>query len=256
MLAAMLERLENIVIVLARPKFPENIGAAARVVANMGLGGLRVVAPERPWPEPMARMATAAGAGVLESMRTFATLREALADCTLAMATTARQGRRRGRLTTPRQAAPTALAAAAQGRVALVFGPEDRGLETGDVDLCGLSVCIPTDQASSLNLAQAVIVMAYELRQAALESVHDPAGPAARPQPASHQELEGLKDHLKEALVAVGSIPADNPDHFFRPFKAPLERGGITTREVRAWRGLARQILWLKGQLDKNNPPS
>ena len=249
MLAAMLERLENIVIVLARPKFPENIGAAARVVANMGLGGLRVVAPERPWPEPMARLATEAGAAVLAGMGTHAGLAEALSDCTLAMATTARQGRRRGRLTTPRQAAPQALAAAAAGRVALVFGPEDKGLNTEDVDLCGLSVCIPTAQASSLNLAQAVMVLAYEMRQAALEEEGRAAGPNPRPQPATLQELEGLKGHLKQALVAIGSIPAANPDHFFRPFKAPLERGGITTREVRAWRGLARQILWLKGQL-------
>ena len=250
MLGAMLELLTNLVVVLVRPKFPENIGAAARAIANMGLGGLRLVAPERPWPEPMARLATEAGAVVLERMQTFPGLREALADCTLACATTARQGRRRGRLTTPRQAASQALKAAPQGRVAVVFGPEDRGLVTGEVDLCGLSVCIPTDQASSLNLAQAVMVLAYELRQAALETGQGTtAGPAARPQPASLKELEGLKDHLKAALVAVGSIPADNPDHFFRPFKAPLERGGITSREVRAWRGLARQILWLRGRL-------
>jgi tRNA/rRNA methyltransferase len=245
----MLESLNNIVIVLTRPKFPENIGAAARSVANMGLGGLRVVAPERAWPEPMARLATEAGAAVLARMRSFDDLAAALSDCTLALATTARQGRRRGRLTTPRQAAAQAVAAAVQGRVALVFGPEDKGLNTEDVDLCGLSVCIPTAQASSLNLAQAVMVLAYELRLAALEQGGQAAGPGIRPQPATHEELEGLKGHLKQALVAVGSIPASNPDHFFRPFKAPLERGGITAREVRAWRGLARQILWLKGQL-------
>ncbi|MFH1033762.1 MAG: TrmH family RNA methyltransferase [Pseudomonadota bacterium] len=249
MLGAMLELLENLVIVLARPKFPENIGSAARCVANMGLGGLRVVAPERLWPEPMRRLATEAGAAVLEGMRTFPDLASALSDCTLACATTARQGSRRGRLTTPRQAAPQALAAAVTGRVAVVFGPEDKGLNTEDVDLCGLSVCIPTAQASSLNLAQAVMVLSHELRQAALEGAGQALGPNPRPQPASLEELEGLKGHLKEALVAIGSIPASNPDHFFRPFKAPLERGGITSREVRAWRGLARQILWLKRQI-------
>lgn len=247
MLAAMLESLGNIVMVLARPKFPENIGAAARVVANMGLGGLRVVAPERSWPEPMQRLATEVGAAVLQAMQTHPDLPNALCDCNLALATTARQGRRRGRLTSPRQAAGSALAAAATGRVAVVFGPEDKGLDTADVDLCGLTVCIPTAQASSLNLAQAVMVLGYELRQAALEADGHLARPS--PQPATHRELEGLKSHLKEALVAIGSIPVANPDHFFRPFKAPLERGGITTREVRAWRGLARQILWLKSRL-------
>lgn len=250
MLAGMLESLANIVVVLTRPKFPENIGSAARAVANMGLGGLRLAAPERLWEEPMRRLATEAGAPVLAAMQVFPDLRAALADCHLALATTARQGRRRGRLTTPRQAAPQALEAAAHGRVAVVFGPEDKGLDTQDVDLCGLSVCIPTSASSSLNLAQAVMVLTYELRLAALEAQgFGPAGPGLRPQPAPLNELEGLKDHLKEALVAIGSIPADNPGHFFRPFKAPLERGGITTREVRAWRGLARQILWLTSQL-------
>jgi hypothetical protein len=115
------------------------------------------------------------------------------------------------------------------------------------------------------------MVMAYELRLAALEtwpegsaSLAVPAGPAVpaglaglagapgpavRPQPASLAELNGLKEHLMAALVAIGTLPADNPEHFFRPFKTTLERAGITSREVRAWRGLARQALWLRGRV-------
>ncbi len=244
------ELLRNIMVVLVRTKFPENIGSAARACANMGLGGLRVVAPERLWPEPMARLASTAGAAYLETMETFDSLDRALADCLAGAAFTARLGRRRGRLVSPRRAAPQILELAAQGLVALVFGPEDKGLDTAEVDACGLTVSIPTAEAASLNLAQAVMVMAYELRLTALEAGPESApGPASRPQPASLKELAGLKEHLKEALVAIGCIPADNPDHFFRPFKATLERAGVTSREVRAWRGLARQALWLRGKI-------
>ncbi|MFH1057694.1 MAG: TrmH family RNA methyltransferase [Pseudomonadota bacterium] len=249
--------MPNLCVVLVRTKFPENIGSAARAMANMGLNDLRLAGPERLWPEPMARLASTGGAPVLEALRVYEDLAAATADCALAVATTARTGRRRGRLTSPRQAAPAILDWAARGRVALVFGPEDRGLDTNEVDACGLTVCIPTAAAYSLNLAQAVLVLTYEIFNAALAQRRgeddDPAGvvaAAASPRPASLAELDGLKQHLKQALVALGAIPADNPDHFFRPFKATLERAGVTSREARAWRGLARQALWLAGQIE------
>jgi tRNA/rRNA methyltransferase len=216
----------------------------------MGLGGLTVVAPQRLWPEPMRRLASRHGEPVLEGMRVAHTLEEALADCVAAAATTARVGRNRGRLASPRRAAGRLLEWAAQGPVGLVFGPEDRGLSTGELDACFISICIPTTDQASLNLAQAVVVLAYELRSAALEA--PPAGAGDRgspPRPASMAELHGLHRHLKEALTALGALRADNPDHFYRPFKAVLERAGLTSREVRAWRGLARQALWLRGQL-------
>ncbi len=243
--------LHNLQVVLVRPRFPENIGAAARVVANMGLGGLRVVAPERLWPEPMRRLASRHGRPVLERMLVVESLEEALADCVAAAATTARVGRNRGRLATPRRAAGRLLGWAAQGPVGLVFGPEDRGLTTGELDACFISICIPTSAEASLNLAQAVMVMAYELRCAALDIQATPAGTGrdTPPRPASMAEMHGLHQHLKEALVALGTLRADNPDHFYRPFKAVLERAGLSSREVRAWRGLARQALWLRGQL-------
>ncbi len=246
-----LDLLENIVVVLVRPRFPENIGAAARVTANMGLGALRVTAPERLWPDPMQRMATAQGQPVLEAMTVHDSLNDALADCMGAVATTARQGSKRGRLIPPRSAALQALERAQGGKVALVFGPEDKGLTTKEVDACSLTTCIPTAQASSLNLAQAVMVLAYEVRMAALNSQgHAKAMPRKA---ASLAELDGLKEHLKQALVAIGSYLPDNPDHFFRPFKNVLDRAQPSSAEVRALRGMARQILWLKRELDKND---
>ena len=238
--------LSRLLVVLVRPRFPENIGAAARVVANMGLGGLRVVEPERPWAEPMQRLASTCGREVLDGMEQYASLAKALADTVGAAATTARTGYKRGELLSPRRAAPELLAWAQGGPVALVFGPEDRGLTTAQLDRCQLSVCIPTDQASSLNLAQAVMVMAYELRVAALErEFASGSGPA----PASHGEMMGLHRHLMDGLVAIGTLKADNPEHFYRPIKNVIERGRPSSREVRAMRGIARQMLWLSGQV-------
>ncbi len=239
--------LSPLVVVLVRPRFPENIGAAARVVANMGLGGLRVVEPQRPWEEPMQRLASTCGRAVLAAMEVYDDLESALADTKGAAATTARTGYKRGELISPRRAAPELLAWAQGGKAAIVFGPEDRGLTTPQLDRCQLSVCIPTAQASSLNLAQAVMVMAYELRLAALEA-H--AAPAAGPNPASHGEMMGLHRHLMDGLVAIGTLKKDNPEHFYRPIKNVIERGRPSSREVRAMRGIARQMLWAAGQIE------
>jgi len=246
------ELLEHLLVVLVRPRFPENIGAAARAVANFGLGGLRVVAPERLWEKPMRRLATEAGAAVLEGMEVFPDLESALADCAGAAATTARRGERRGQLLPPRQAAPAVLAltAGAPGaRAALVFGPEDRGLDNRELNLCQLSICIPTTDNASLNLAQAVVVLAYELRVQALAARG--RGHPSRPARAPLGEVHALYRHLRQAMDAIGVFRGDNPEHFFRPFQQVLDRAGLTSREVRSLHGLARQVLWLKGELDK-----
>lgn len=248
----MLELLEQMMVVLVRPRFPENIGAAARAVANLGLGGLRVVAPERLWEKPMRRLATEAGAAVLEGMEVFPDLEDALADCAGAAATTARRGERRGQLLPPRQAAPLVFqwAASSPGaKAALVFGPEDRGLDNRELGLCQLSICIPTTENSSLNLAQAVVVLAYELRVQALAAQGRHQKPQTSRAPLG--EVKGLYRHLREALDAIGVFRGDNPEHFFRPFKQVMDRAGLTSREVRSLHGLARQVLWLKGELDK-----
>lgn len=253
---AMLDLLQNILVVLVRPRFPENIGAAARVVANMGLGGLRVVSPLRLWDDPMRRLARENGRPVLDAMSVSDTLEEALCDCVAAAAYTARTGYKRGRLINPKEAAPQVMTWAKEGKAALVFGPEDRGLNTEELDCCFLSVCIPTAEAAALNLAQAVVVAAYEQRLAALNAedgsdVPETRGPA--PKPSSLAEFNGLKEHLMQAMVALNVIPADNPEHFFRPFKNVLERAGVSSREVRSLRGIARQILWLGRQIKGKN---
>ncbi len=243
------EDLRNIIPVLVSPRFPENIGATARVCANMGLGPMRLVAPERLWPEPMQRLATHAGQPWLESMTVYPNLAQALTGCLLAAGTSARVGKERGWPISPRQAAEQILPLARQGLVALVFGPEDKGLNTHDLDMCALTINIPTAESSSLNLAQAVMVLAYELRLHLLES-HAPKA-VSKINPAPLQEQLDLRHHLQTAFAAIKVINPENPEHFMRPYKASLERAKLSSREVRAWRGLARKILWLKKRLDK-----
>ena len=245
------EMLASFCLVLVRPRVPENIGAAARAIANMGLGQLRLVMPENFRVKSIQALARDFGRPVLDAMEVYASLSDALADCNAVVVTTARQGAKRGRLVAPRQAAPRLLDWASQGRTALVFGPEDRGLTTAEIDTGRLSLTIPTSTGSSLNLAQAIMVVAYELRMAALELQRTPRPVAA--QAAPNVELEGLKEHLKEALVAIGTLPPENTDHFFRPFKQSLEKARLTSRQIRALRGIARQILWMVGRLKDNN---
>jgi tRNA/rRNA methyltransferase len=248
----MLDRLADIRIILVRPRFPENIGSAARAVANMGLGGLAVVQPERLWPDPMGRLASSCGVKVLAELQVCDDLDQALADCTAAAATTARRGRDRGLLMTPRQVAPKLLEWTDDGKVGLVFGPEDRGLTTGELDACMASVCIPTSRDSSLNLAQAVMVLSYELRMAALEleaAREDTPKISSRRQPAGMDEMAALHNHLKEALAAMDVVLPENPDHFYRPIKNVLERARPTSAEVRALHGIARQGLWFSRQV-------
>ena len=238
--------LANFCLVMVRPRVPENIGAAARAIANMGLGQLRLVMPENFRVKSIQALARDFGRPVLDAMEVYPSLSDALADCTSVVVTTARQGAKRGRLAAPRQAAPRMLQWAAQGRTALVFGPEDRGLTTAEIDTGRLSLTIPTSIGSSLNVAQAIMVVAYELRMAALEQrTPRPVEPRSAP----NVELEGLKEHLKEALVAIGTLPAENTDHFFRPFKQSLEKAQLTSRQIRALHGIARQVLWMVRQL-------
>lgn len=238
--------LSNILPILVTPRFPENIGAVARVCANMGLGPMRLVAPERLWDVPMQRLATPAGLPWLQNMTIYPDLKQALNNCLLAVGTSARVGKERGRLLNPRQAALPILQAAGRGLVALVFGPEDKGLNTRDLDLCSLTINIPTTESSSLNLAQAVMVLAYELRLQLSESQAIP--PAIKSAPL--QEQLDLREHLEQAFAAIKVINPENSKHFMRPYKASLEKARLTSREVRAWRGLARKILWLKHKLD------
>jgi tRNA/rRNA methyltransferase len=234
----------HIDVVLAGPQKSENIGAAARAMANMGLGRLVLVRPRSLNRDIMESTATCHALGVLAEMVVHEDLGRALAPYGLVVGTTARTGRHRGPFYTPRQLAPLLLANAegeAAGPVALLFGPERMGLATEDLRLCQKVVRIPTDrpETSSLNLAQAVLLLGYELL---LASGAAPEPPAVRP--AAQAEVAGMYADLGDLLLRIGFLPADNPEHWLMNIKKIFNRSLLTSGECNLWRGVCRQARW------------
>ena len=192
--------MSDIRIVLCRPSHPGNIGAAARAMKTMGLADLRLVAPER-FPAPEAEWMATHAADVLAAARVHATLHEAIADCAAAFALSARPREWSPQVLEVRAAASRAVALAAP--VAFVFGSESAGLSNDELFACQFLVHIPaTPGSSSLNLAQAVQIVCYELHMATGASV-----PAMRTEKlATVQDIEGLYGHLEEAASSSGFL--------------------------------------------------
>jgi len=231
--------LTNLRIVLVRPQYSGNIGAVARAMRNLGISDLVLVNPARFCREQADTMAVHAR-DVLDSMQVHVSRRGAVADCGLVVGATCRPGLYRDGALTARALAPHVVAVAAVNRVALVFGPEDSGLANDDVRLCHQLVTIPTDPAyASLNVAQAVLLCCYEVFLAAQGDVSVAPRPLAV---AERQEL--MYEKLKGALLQVGFLHGDNPDHIMFALRRLLGRAGLEDRDVRILLGMARQIEW------------
>ena len=231
--------LENISIVLLGTRFPENIGAAARAICNMGMGQLAVVAPHNFDLTKICRMATHAASDVVEQMRVYDTLDEALADFNFVVGTTARLGGQRKVVSSPSNLGQKLLSVSHRNRIAILFGPEDRGLTNLDIRFCDILVNIPTAEFASLNLAQAVMIMCYELFRF---SCSKPAEFA--PRLANRHELEAMYKQLKDALIRISFINPDNPDYFLNNLRHFFSRMQLRAKEVRIVRGICRQIIW------------
>lgn len=223
-------------IVLVGTTHPGNIGATARAMRTMGLERLSLVAPlEFPSPQATAR---AAGADqVLEAAQVCETLDEALAGCRFVIGASARLRALQWPVMTPREAAPKLLAESAGGEAAVVFGRESSGLTNDELARCHALLHIPTNpEYSSLNLAMAVQVVAYELRLAALESG---APEQERSDPlASAEELERFYEHLERTLVEARFLNPDNPRHLMLRLRRLFNRALPEENEVRILRGI------------------
>lgn len=237
-------------VVLVRPSRPGNVAAACRAMKNMGLRSLCLVDPP-PGLESAEARALAYGAwDVLDRARTAPTLREAIAGAALVVGTS---GRPRTDAWTPRRLAEDGPARAAGGRTALVFGPEASGLPNDELALCHVTVHIPADPAHpSLNLAQAVLVLAYEIRVSAVNAAPPPSRGGER---ATAGEIEAALDDLAGALLAIGYLNPDNPGKVLAELRALLTRAGPTPRETTLLRGLARQIRWAAGAVARGRNP-
>lgn len=238
--------LDNIAIILAQPQIPENIGAVARAMNNMGLSRLSLVSPKNYELPRVSRMATGSSIKLIEKMEVFEDLKEALGPYQYVVGTTARTGSLRPAMTLPRPLARDLIAISQNNLVAILFGPEDRGLYNEQLRNCHTVATIPTARFSSLNLAQAVMIVCYEVFLASEETLPEPA-----PRLANKFELEGMYEHLRDVLMKIGFIDRQNPEHWMLNIRRFLSRLPLRAREARVIRGVCRQIDWYTGQLEK-----
>lgn len=234
-------------VILTRPRFPENIGMAARACANFGINRLILVAPELWLREKAEALATPQAKAVLDSIVVVEHLADALAPFSLAYGTTARTGGWRTGIVSPAGAAAEIAALGPDdGEVALVFGPEDTGLENSEIEQCTRLVSIPTmPDASSLNLAQAVLLMVYECFKAGLDQGVYPRrklGGRKNSPPASLEEMERLFEVLKTTLIGIDFLPEENPEWFMLPLRRFFRRSGLRRHEVDLFMGICRRI--------------
>ncbi|WP_375396897.1 RNA methyltransferase [uncultured Sphingomonas sp.] len=226
---------ENPVIVLVRPQLGENIGQAARAMLNFGLVDLRLVAPRDGWPNPQAGPAASGADRVLERAAVFDSVAAAVADCHHVFATTVRKRGVTKPVLTP--AAAARAIHAARGCTAILFGPERSGLETDDVALARTIITVPINpEFGSLNLAQAVILVAYEWSRG--RALAQPPQ-SDLPLPAPQEELDGMIAQLDAMLVAAGFFHL--PDRMpvtRRTLRTLLTKPGWSSQEVRTLRGV------------------
>jgi tRNA (cytidine32/uridine32-2'-O)-methyltransferase len=229
--------LGSVDVVLVRPSRAANVAAACRAMKNMGLRGLWLVGVEPGFVGGEARNLAYGAWDVLDGARRAGRLEEATAGATFVAGTS---GRSDGPSLTPRELAAQAAGRAAGGRLAVVFGPEATGLTNEELALCHAQVHIPSDPAHpSLNLAQAVLVVAYELRLALTGSTAPP-----EEERATAGELEAMLGELREGLLAIGYLSRENPGAILAELRRLAARAAPTTREVTLLRGLARQLRW------------
>lgn len=241
--------LANIAVVLVEPQGGLNIGSVCRVMANFGLSDLRLVNPQTDHLGEEARRMAVKASGLLEAARLYPTLSEALADCAFSIGTTRRFGKYREDFLHPAAAARETFTAAGQGQAALVFGREDRGLHTEELDLCSRFVTIPTEEAlPSMNLAQAVAVCLYEVALAAGEA----AGKGKRRRKtAPSKSTEAMYGHMRQTLLDIGYLDPQNPDHVLRTFRRIFARAGLNERDVQVLQGLWSRLDWVEGERKK-----
>lgn len=231
-------------IILVRPQLGENIGMAARAMLNCGLSSLRLVVPRDGWPNPKAQRAASGADVVLDKARVFDSVGAAVADLGRVVATTARNRELSQRIVTPRRAAAEMRGWTAAGdKVGILFGPERTGLTNDDMVQADTALSIPLNpQFSSLNIAQAVLLVAYEWAMAEEDAPPERMSDHST-RPATKDELRNLFDHLERALDQSGFLR----NKAMRPamvnnLRALLQRTAMTEQEVRSFHGVIKYL--------------
>ena len=231
--------LDNISIVLLQPRYSENIGAAARAMRNMGIRQLVIVDPQNFDLSKALKLATHFASDIIEKSKFCPDLKEALSSFNYVVGTTARLGGQRQVVCTPLTLARNLIPISVKNRIAILFGPEDKGISNEDIRYCHALVNIPTTEFSSLNLAQSVMILCYEIFIAGGE-----ANEEFTPRMASRHELDGMYDQLKDILVRISYINSENPDYWLNHFRRFFTRLQLRAKEVNIIKGLCRQVDW------------
>jgi tRNA/rRNA methyltransferase len=273
--------LRNITIVLVRPQYAGNIGSVCRAMKNMGLSRLILVSPEQDPLSAEARMMATSAKDILHKAKIFSSLEEALQGFRWIAGTSARKGINRGPFISPREISPEILQHARSIPVAILFGPEDRGLTNRELDPVTPLIQFPLHpKMSSINLAQAVMLMGYELYLANLAELGNgewgmrpepckvqgcPAlyvvqgglrngkwrrrgeaclSPSGLPKPAEFKKIEGMYNHLEELLLRIGFLNPKNPKRIMHTLRRIFGRANLGDRDVAILRGIFRQLEW------------
>ena len=248
----------SIRIVLVGTSHPGNIGSAARAMKVMGLESLWLVAPER-FPDAEATMLAASADDVLLNARVVPDVQTAIADCGLVVGTTARGRHLPWRVVEPREAALEIAAAAQSGEVAILFGNERTGLENEHVQQCHTLLTIPTGAAyTSLNLAMAVQVVAYEVCLALRDRTGAAAGPARNEGPvplASAADMEKFYGHLGQVLDEVDFKDRTESGHLMARLRRLFQRTVLDQNEVNILRGILTSVQGKRRRAGEPHPP-
>ena len=234
--------LDGVVVVLVEPQDPINIGNTVRAMKNMGLTWLRLVRPANP-DSAAIRISAPKADDVIGAIEIFDAVDDALGDCVLAVAMTARGRRHRHVALRPPEAAQLLLERSASGPVAVVFGREDSGLPNDVVDAAHRVCTIGTrPDYSSLNLGQAVLVMAYELFNLAGQPT-DLKGPQREFPPATNAELDGMLGQIHGTLTEIGFFKSGHPGAIPGTLRQVMMRAELDRREVSLLRGIFVEVL-------------
>lgn len=231
------------VIILVEPQLAENIGMVARAMANFGLSELRIVAPRDGWPRKGAHSAASGAVHVLDGAQLHDTARDAIADLNFVFATTARERGQMKRVFGPQEAMTEAHRRGAEGqRIGIMFGRERTGLENDEVSLADAIITFPVDpKFSSLNLAQAVLLVSYEWYKLATGGVLPFSGERLSP-PAPREMVVSFFDYLESELDAVNFYPEDKKPTMTRNMRDIFHRLELTEQDVRTLRGAIRAL--------------
>ncbi len=241
-----ISHLDRVRVVLSHTSLPRNIGSVARAMKTMGLSRLYLVNPKR-FPDDEAVTLASRADDILDRAIVCSSLEEALAGCTQTVATCPRVHELSVPRHTPRQIASVVLERAAMGEeVALVFGTEMSGLSNDEVRMCNRLVTIPTNpDYSSLNLAQAVQILAYELRCAVDDDI---SHLEEKPELASHDDIERFYTHLEQTLVTISFLNPDNPKRLMPRLRRMFGRIQLEKLEVDIWRGILNAASKRRGE--------